>query len=132
LAALKPRDFALLRSVLEAVTLKSGEVLFEPKGDVLHPLEARCARWLLMIHDRLQRPNLPLTQEALAELFSVARTYATRIASILQERGAISYRRGVIRVVRRSVLEQTTGECYGLVRRHFERVLSGLYPAAEL
>ena len=98
----------------------------------LHPLEARCARWLLMTHDRLRRPELPLTQEALAQMFGVARTYVTRIAAALQGRGAISYRRGIIRIASRSALEQSACECYGLVRRHFERVLPGLYPTEEL
>lgn len=97
----------------------------------LHPLEARCARWLLTMHDRLQRAELPLTQEALAEMFGVARTYVTRIANLLQSRGAISYRRGLIRVERRAVLEEATCECYGVVRRHFDRVLPGLYPGSE-
>lgn len=97
----------------------------------LHPLEARCARWLLTMHDRLQQAELPLTQEALAEMFGVARTYVTRIASELQSRGAISYRRGVIRVERRAVLEEATCECYGAVRRHFDRVLPGVYPSGE-
>jgi CRP-like cAMP-binding protein len=98
----------------------------------LHPLEARCARWLLMTHDRLKRTDLPLTQETLAEMFGVARTYVTRIANTLQEQGAISYRRGIIRIVSRAVLEDATCECYGIVRRHFERVLPGLYPTTEL
>jgi predicted transcriptional regulator len=84
-----------------------------------------------MTHDRLQRPELPLTQESLAQMFGVARTYVTRIAATLQGRGAISYRRGVIRIVNRSALEESTCECYGLVRRHFDRVLPGLYPTEE-
>ena len=98
----------------------------------LHPLEARYARWLLMMHDRLRQPELPLTQESLAQMFGVARTYVTRIAAALQGRGAITYRRGIIRIVSRSALEESTCECYGLVRRHFERVLPGLYPTEEL
>lgn len=97
----------------------------------LHPLESRCARWLLMTHDRLQQPDLPLTQEALAEMLGVARTYVTRIASALQESGAISYRRGVITIVKRRALEATACECYATVRQHFERILPGLYPGAE-
>jgi CRP-like cAMP-binding protein len=98
----------------------------------LHPLEARCARWLLMTHDRLQQTELPLTQEALAEMLGVARTYVTRIARELQRRGAISYRRGVIRVLSRPLLEQAACECYLSVRQHFDRVLPGLYPGKEL
>jgi len=97
----------------------------------LHTLEARCARWLLMTHDRLQQADLPLTQETLAEMLGVARTYVTRIARALQRRGAISYRRGMIRVVSRSLLEQAACECYVSVRQHFDRILPGLYPRLE-
>lgn len=97
----------------------------------VHPLEARCARWLLMAHDRLQQPEIPLTQEALAEMFGVARTYMTRIAGALQRRGAISYRRGIVHIERRKMLEDAACECYGAVRRHFDRVLPGLYPDVE-
>lgn len=98
----------------------------------LHPLEARAARWLLMTHDRLQEPDLPLTQEAMAEMFGVARTYVTRIVSSLVERKAVSLRRGVVRIEKRAALEQVSCECYSQVRNHFGRVLPGLYPSAEL
>jgi CRP-like cAMP-binding protein len=97
----------------------------------LQSLESRCARWLLMTHDRLGGSELPLTQEALAEMFGVARTYVTRIVSRLEESGAISHRRGIIRILRRAGLEKSSCECYGLVRQHFGRVLPGLYPTAE-
>lgn len=97
----------------------------------LHTLEARCARWLLMTHDRLQSDELPLTHEVLAGMFGVARTYVTRTAQALQARGAISYRRGIIRIERRATLAEASCECYSVVRRHFERVLPGLYPASE-
>jgi CRP-like cAMP-binding protein len=97
----------------------------------VHSLEARCARQLLLLHDRLQQPDLPLTQEMLADSFGATRTYMTRIASRLQKRGAITYRRGLIRVVSRELLEEATCECYALVRRHFERVQPGLYPSTE-
>jgi hypothetical protein len=98
----------------------------------VHPLEARCARWLLLMHDRLQQPDLPLTQEMLADMFGATRTYMTRIASGLQKRGAIVSRRGVIHIESRASLEETTCECYYRVRQHFERVQPGLYPAKEL
>ncbi|MEI9995411.1 MAG: Crp/Fnr family transcriptional regulator [Rhizomicrobium sp.] len=106
--------------------------VFQSVGcSMVHPLEARCARWLLLTHDRLQRPDLPLTQEALAEMFGVARTYLTRVASTLQRRGAISHRRGIVHIEQRALLEEATCECYGTVRRHFERILPGLYPDLE-
>jgi hypothetical protein len=98
----------------------------------VHPLEARFARWLLTAHDRVGHPELPLTQEALAERFGVARTYLTRIAGALHRRGAISYRRGLIHIDNRTVLEESACECYHVVRGHFERMLPGLYPTVEL
>lgn len=97
----------------------------------VHSLEARAARWLLMTQDRLQSPDLPLTQENLAEMFGVARTYVTRIARKLQKDGAISYRRGIIRIEQRSLLAKSSCECYALVKRHFDRVLPGLYPRSN-
>lgn len=97
----------------------------------IHSLEARFSRWLLMTHDRLRRSDLPMTQENLAELFGVARTYMTRVAKSLQRRGAISYHRGTVHIDDREILEGVTCECYRSVRSHFDRVLPGLYPAVE-
>ena len=123
-----PKVHDLLARYADCLT---AQVLQSVGCAAVHPLEARCARWLLTMHDRLQEPDLPLTQEALAEMFGVARTYLTLILRVLEERGAISRRRGAIRIENRSLLEETTCECYALVRRHFERVLPGLYPSAE-
>lgn len=97
----------------------------------IHPLQARCARWLLITNDRLQVRDLPLTHESLAEMLGVARTYVTRTASDLQRKGAISYHRGVVHIENRHILEETTCECYWAVRRHYDRVLPGLYPTLE-
>lgn len=94
----------------------------------VHSLEARCARWLLMTHDRIGQAELPVTQEALAEMFGVARTYVTRMANALRKRGAISYYRGVLRIEEREALEEVACECYAIVRDHYDRVLPGLYP----
>lgn len=96
----------------------------------VHPLEARCARWLLMTHDRLGSLDLPLTHEALADMFGVARTYVTRVISRLNDRGAVSSRRGIVRIERRAELEAISCECYRMVRLHYDRVLPGLYPVA--
>lgn len=123
-----PKTHDLLARYADCLT---AQVLQSVACAAIHPLEARCARWLLMTHDRLQRADLPLTQEALAETLGVARTYVTRIASALQRSGAIEYRRGVIHIKRRSVLEHKVCECYDSIRQHFDRVLPGIYPTAE-
>jgi CRP-like cAMP-binding protein len=123
-----PRIHQILTRYADCLT---AQILQSVGCAALHSLEARSARWLLTMHDRLARPELPLTQESLAEMFGVARTYVTRIASKLQDRGAISYRRGVVRIVSRSLLEAQACECYMLIRQHYDRVLPGLYPRVE-
>jgi CRP-like cAMP-binding protein len=90
----------------------------------LHGIEARCARWLLMTHDRVgEAERFPLTQEYLAIMLGVRRSGVSLAAGALRDAGLIQYSRGAIRVVDRAGLEKAACECYGIVRRHFDRLL---------
>ena len=90
----------------------------------LHRIEARCARWLLMTHDRVGEAEcFPLTQEYLAIMLGVRRGGVSVAAAALRDAGIIRYSRGAIRVVDRAGLEKAACECYGIVRRHFDRLL---------
>jgi Mn-dependent DtxR family transcriptional regulator len=70
-----------------------------------------------------------LTQEFLAEMLGVQRTYVTRVAKALQAAGVIRYQRGRITILDRARLEQASCECHAAVRAHFDRVLAGVYPS---
>ncbi|HEY2752155.1 Crp/Fnr family transcriptional regulator [Phenylobacterium sp.] len=91
--------------------------------NALHSVEARFCRWLLACHDRISSDTLALTQEFLADMLGVQRTTVTAVARTLQARGAIRYRRGVVDIVDRDVLEQLSCECYGVIRRTYQRLL---------
>jgi len=91
--------------------------------NALHSVEARFCRWLLTCHDRISTDTVALTQEFLADMLGVQRTTVTAVARGLQAKGAIRYRRGVVDIVDRSVLEQLACECYGVIRRNYERLL---------
>jgi CRP-like cAMP-binding protein len=89
----------------------------------LHPIEQRCARWVLMTHDRATSDRFSLTQEFLADMLGVTRPSVTVVAQLLQRAGFIEYRRGVITVTDREGLEDSTCECYHVLREHFRRAL---------
>jgi CRP-like cAMP-binding protein len=93
--------------------------------NALHSVEARFCRWLLTCHDRISNDTIALTQEFLADMLGVQRTTVTAVARTLQEKGAIRYRRGVVDIMDRAVLEALTCECYGAIRRNYERLLPG-------
>lgn len=91
--------------------------------NALHSVEARFCRWLLTCHDRISTDTIALTQEFLADMLGVQRTTVTAVARSLQEKGAIRYRRGIVDIIDRAGLEGLACECYGVIRRNYERLL---------
>jgi CRP-like cAMP-binding protein len=90
--------------------------------NALHSVEARMARWLLHIHDRIDGDFLPLTQEALSQLLGVRRTTVTHVVRKLRMSRAIrSDRRGLVEIDRPR-LEEATCECYEVMRRRFDQI----------
>jgi CRP-like cAMP-binding protein len=96
--------------------------------NAVHPVEARCCRWILNMHDRADGDALPLTHEFLAEMLGVQRSSVSLVTRTLQTAGLIRQSRGSITVTDRAGLEETACECYGRIRRLFERLLPGTYP----
>lgn len=93
----------------------------------VHTVEERCARRLLMNHDRSDGDTLTLTQEYLAKALGVCRSTVTLAAGALQSAGVIRYRRGAITVLDRVGLERASCECYRVIRSHYERFLPRTY-----
>lgn len=96
--------------------------------NAVHPVEARCARWILAMHDRAGQDTLPLTHEFLAEMLGVQRSSVSVVTRMLQTAGLIRQSRGSITVIDRAGLEEVACECYGKIRRIYERLLPGTYP----
>src|ERR1700726_1230916 len=91
--------------------------------NALHPVEARMARWLLHIHDRIDGDFIPLTQEALSQLLGVRRTTVTLVMQKFRASGAVRCdRRGLVQIDRPR-LEETTCECYEVMRRNFDQII---------
>jgi CRP-like cAMP-binding protein len=90
--------------------------------NVMHQVSQRCARWLLMAHDRMGEHDFTLSHEFLAIVLGVRRPTVSIVAAALQEAGLIEYTHGRITVVNRKGLEGASCECYSLIRAHFDRL----------
>ena len=90
----------------------------------LHGVEQRLARWLLMAQDRAEADLLPLTQEYISLMLGVRRPGVTVAAGNLAKAGLIRGAYGRIVILDRKGLEASACGCYGVVRRHFERLLA--------
>jgi CRP-like cAMP-binding protein len=86
-----------------------------------HDLSERCARWLLMTHDRVGINPFILTQEFLAVMLGVRRASVTVAAGALQQGGFIKYSRGRVEVLDREGLEAASCECYRVLADSYER-----------
>jgi len=88
-----------------------------------HRLDQQLCRWLLLSLDRLPGLNLVMTQELIANMLGVRREGVTEAALKLQRQGLIRYARGHIEVLDRPGLEALSCECYGVVKREYDRLL---------
>lgn len=84
-----------------------------------HPVEERCARWLLMTHDRVEEDTFPMTHEFLADMLGVRRPSVSIAMSILSKAGYTRYRRGKVEVIDREGLEAASCECYQVLTQQF-------------
>ena len=89
-----------------------------------HSVEQRLCRWLLLTLDRAPSTELVMTQELVASMLGVRREGITEAAGNLQRAGIIQYRRGHIAVLKRPGLEASTCECYAVVKKEVNRLLS--------
>jgi len=91
-----------------------------------HSIDQQLCRWLLLSMDRLPSNELKMTQELIANMLGVRRAGVTEAAMKLQDAGLIRYSHGHIEVLDRPGLEQRVCECYGVVKREFDRLLPDL------
>jgi CRP-like cAMP-binding protein len=123
-----PRMRLLLYRFTEALLAQTFQIV---TCNAVHSVEARCCRWLLSTHDRVEQDTLPLTHEVLAEMLGTQRPSVSIVLRTLQTAGLIHQRRGRIVIMDRAGLEEAACECYGKIRRSYERLLPRTYPPAN-
>ena len=114
-----------LRSILQ----RYSQALFQQVAQTAacnraHTVDERCAKWLLMTHDRVGNGSFSLTQEFMAMMLGVHRPTVSVAAGMLQKAGIITYVRGHITILNRKALEEASCECYRLIQRHYKNALA--------
>lgn len=77
-----------------------------------HRIDQRLARWLLLVHDRVGAPQLPITHHFVAQMLGVRRSSVTIVAEELRESRLIDYKRGKVTIIDRRGLERVACDCY--------------------
>jgi CRP-like cAMP-binding protein len=81
-----------------------------------HTVEQRCARWLLVTHDRLGSDIVPVTPDRLRDALRVSRPGLMSVFRHWDSTGVIRYDRRRITIVERAALEDVACACYAKSR----------------
>ena len=109
----------------------TAEVFQAGACNAAHSIEQRTAKWLVSAVERTGGPDIPLTQDQLAAMLAVGRSYISRVLRTLKQRGILETRRGSLYVRDIDELRDLACECNRSVRAHFDEVLSGVYPTDD-
>ena len=115
--------------VLQIVLLRFTQALITQMAQTAvcnrhHSIDQQLCRWLLLSLDRLPGNQISMTQELIANMLGVRREGVTSAAGLLRRAKLISYRRGLITVLDRPALEKRVCECYAVVKKESDRLLT--------
>jgi CRP-like cAMP-binding protein len=96
-----------------------------------HSTMERLCSWLLRARDEARRDELLMTQELLARMLGVQRASVSMLASQLQEKRLVQYRRGRLQIVDADGLAAHACECHKAVHTQRERLFSRSQAANE-
>jgi CRP-like cAMP-binding protein len=116
------------RSKLSHILFRYAQALFNQVAqhaacNATHQIKQRCARWLLMTHDRVGTDEFELTQEFLSHMLGVRRAGVSVAAADLQRDKLITYRRGIVKVLDRKGLEMASCDHYAIVKAEYDRLM---------
>jgi CRP-like cAMP-binding protein len=107
------------------------QILQSTACNAIHSIEQRTAKWIIAAMERAGNAELPLTQEELAFMLGVGRSYASRVIQTFKSEGIVETRRGTLIVRDLPALQARACLCNESVKAHFENVLRGVYPEIE-
>jgi len=118
------RDGALRSAAQRFAQALTNQIAQSVLCNRIHSVEERLCRWFLMAHDRVGTDEIHLTQQFVAQMLGVRRPSVTVAVGMLQKAGLITYSRGRLGILDRKGLEAGACECYEIVRRETESLLT--------
>jgi CRP-like cAMP-binding protein len=97
--------------------------------NAIHTIEQRTAKWIVAAMERTGESSVPLTQEQLAAMLGVGRSYTSRVIQTFKREHILETRRGSVTVRDFDKLSGRSCRCNDAVKNHFAAVLAGVYPA---
>jgi hypothetical protein len=135
---LRIKTAALEQCKLDSITLRHwfsrysdcllAQIFQTAACNATHTIIQRTAKWLLAGVARTSKLEFEMTQDQLAEMLGVGRTFVTRIVRQLRNEGILDTRRGVFIVKDEMALRQKSCRCATSIEDHFDTVLHGIYP----
>lgn len=92
-------------------------------SNLIHPVECRTARWLLLYHDRVAGDEIIITHEELGVMLGVRRSSITDALHHLEGAGAVKGRRGRVLIQDRALLVEMAKDTYGFAEAEYARLL---------
>jgi CRP-like cAMP-binding protein len=120
LAELLQKDAELRKAMLVYLGFRLNVLGRSVACNAYHSIVERLARWLLLMQDRIDRSEVPLTHDMLSQMLAATRPRVSLAAAKLRKLGIIDYRRGMFRILDRARLEETACECYEATKAHHQ------------
>ncbi len=99
--------------------------------NAVHSIEQRTAKWILSAMERTGEDHVPMTQDKLAAMLGVGRTYTSKVINAFKRENILEPRRGALFIKDPEALKAKSCRCNDAVTAHFETVLKGVYPTEE-
>ena len=93
-------------------------------SNLIHPVERRTARWLLLYHDRVDGDEIALTHVELGAMLGVRRASITDALHMLEGDNLIHSLRGRVVIRDRPGLQLCASEAYGYAEAEYERLIN--------
>ena len=102
-------------------------------SNLIHPVDRRAARGLLLYHDRLDGDEIAMTHEELGVMLGVRRSSVTDALHVLEGQGLIRSLRGRVVVLDRPGLQASASESYGYAEAEYDRLIAAhTHPRLEV